>query len=335
MKILIVDDELVSREKLNKYINDLGYTAFIAHDGQKGFELWKKERPHIVITDWLMPEMTGIDLLRSIRKEEGELLTYIIVITGKSELKEMASALEHGADDFITKPFQKAELKARTTAAERIINFKVRDSVLLALAELVESRDPDTEHHLSRIRYYVKTLAEELQRTTQLPAGLPEPYCKTLAFASSLHDIGKIGIPDSILLKPSRLDPGEYDIMKKHCWIGFRTLKNAEKKYYDSSYLKLCKEIILYHHEKFDGTGYPEGLSGRAIPLSAMIVGLADVYDALVNKRVYREAQSHERACAVIEKEAHSHFDPVLVEAFLGCHDTMKRIAEQFRPKEK
>jgi putative two-component system response regulator len=335
MKILIVDDELVSREKLYKYVTDLGYTTFVAHDGQKGFEIWKTERPHIVITDWLMPEMTGIELLAHIRKEEGDLLTYVIVITGKGELKEMASALEHGADDFIIKPFHKAELKARINAAERIIDFEVRDSVLCALAELAESRDPDTGHHLLRIRFYVKTLAEELRREKKLSADLSEQYCETLAIASPLHDIGKIGIPDSILLKPSRLDAGEFEIMKKHCRIGFRTLEGAEKKHHDSSYLKLCKDIILYHHEKYDGTGYPEGLKGRAIPLSAMIVGMADVYDALVNKRVYKEAQSHEQACAAIEKGAHNHFDPILVEAFLACDNTMKRIAEAYKPKEK
>jgi putative two-component system response regulator len=335
MKILIVDDELVSREKLYKYVTDLGYTTFVADDGQKGFEIWKTERPHIVIADWLMPEMTGIELLAHIRKEEGDLLTYVIVITGKNELKEMSSALEHGADDFITKPFQKAELKARINAAERIIDFEVRDSVLCALAELAESRDPDTEHHLLRIRCYVKTLAEELRRKKKLPADSPEQYCEKLAIASSLHDIGKIGIPDSILLKPSRLDAGEFEIMKQHCWIGFRTLKSAEQKHHDSLYLKLCKDIILYHHEKYDGTGYPAGLKGKAITLSAMIVGMADVYDALVNKRVYKEAQSHAQACAVIEEEARNHFDPVLVETFLTCGDTMKRIAEQFKSKEK
>lgn len=329
LKVLVVDDELVSRTKLDKHVRSMGHNVIAACNGKEALALWIKHRPDMVITDWVMPEMSGIELVREIRQLQGSRYSYIIMITSQNDLGDLVTGMESGADDFITKPFIKEELNVRIKAGERILNFESRDIVIFSMACLAEARDNDTGNHLERIRYYSKVLAENLAAHEALPE-LSTTFIDNIHLTSPLHDIGKIGIPDFVLLKPGRLDDREFKIMQKHTSIGYNALVTAIEKYPHAEYLKMSAEIALSHHEKFNGTGYPNGIEGEAIPLSARIVALADVYDALVSKRVYKSAMPHETAKSIITEQRGQHFDPIVVDAFLRCESEFIEILERY-----
>lgn len=330
MKVLIVDDELVSRKKMDKLIQSLGHETVVAKDGIEGWEIWKNERNRMVITDWIMPRMNGLDLCRKIREAEGSQYIYLIMVTSKNDVNDIVTGMDAGADDFITKPFAKEELAVRIRAGERILGFETRDLVIFSMAKLAESRDPEMGGHLERIRYYSKTLAEAISKSDDPPQEIDNLFVDNIFLTSPLHDIGKIGIPDYVLLKPGRFDDKEFEIMKNHCRIGFETLNEALKRYPKADYLLMSAEIAHSHHEKINGTGYPDRLKENEIPLSARIVALTDVYDALVSKRVYKDAYGHDMAKDIIMKEKGEHFDPMVVDAFLSCEEKFVEILNQF-----
>lgn len=329
IKVLIADDDIVSRTKLEKQITSMGYHASVVCNGKEALAFWMQHRPDMVITDWVMPEMTGIELVKEIKRLQGSRYTYVIMITSQGNTEDLVAGMEAGADDFIVKPFIKEELAVRIKAGIRILNFGSRDIVIFSMACLAEARDNDTGNHLERIRYYSKVLAEDMAAVDKLPELTPV-FIDNILLTSPLHDIGKIGIPDFVLLKPGRLDEKEYGIMKKHTIIGFEALHTATDKYPDAEYLKMSADIALYHHEKFDGSGYPHGIKGEEIPLSARIVALADVYDALVSKRVYKSAMPHDTAKSIIVEERGKHFDPRVVDAFLRCEKQFIEILERY-----
>jgi len=330
MKILIVDDELVSRKKMDLLVSTLGHEPLVANDGMEAWEIWKTERPRMVITDWMMPRMDGLELCRKIREAEGSQYIYLIMVTSREDVNDLVMGMDAGADDFITKPFIKEELAVRIRAGERISRFETRDIVIFSLARLVESRDLETGEHLERIRHYSRTLAIAMSELENHLEEIDGFFLDNLFLTSPLHDIGKVGIPDHILLKPARLDDGEFEIMKQHSIIGFNTLHEALEKYPKAEYLQMSAEIARSHHEKFDGTGYPDGIKGEEIPLAARIVALADVYDALVSKRIYKYALEHEVARSIIENERGKHFDPMVVDAFLESEREFTAISERF-----
>lgn len=331
MKILIADDELVSRKKLEKSLQSLGYETTAATDGNEAWNIWNQERTKMVITDWVMPGLDGLDLCRKIRKSEGSQYTYIIMVTSKSNVPDIVTGMEAGADDFISKPFEKEELLVRIRAGERVIGLEARDIVIFSMAKLAESRDPETGNHLERIRYYSKVLAEAIARTDDHTEEVDGLFIDNIFRTSPLHDIGKIGTPDYVLLKPGRLDDREFEIMKHHCRVGYETLNEALKRYPKADYLKMSADIALSHHEKYDGTGYPDGIKGREIPISARIVALADVYDALVSKRVYKEAYVHDVAKALILQQNSTHFDPMVINAFLASEKSFIHIFNRYK----
>ena len=330
MKILIADDELVSRKKMERLLQSLGHQILIAKDGLSAWKLWQKERPRIVITDWVMPEMQGPELCKKIKAASGSQYTYLIIVTSKENTEDIVIGMEAGADDFITKPFIKAELAVRLHAGIRILDFETKDIVIFSMAKLAESRDQETGNHLERIRHYSKILAKTIAKMDN-SLEIDKLFIDNVFLTSPLHDIGKIGIPDYVLLKPGRFDDKEFEIMKQHSIIGFETLNNALKQFPRADYLKMSADIARYHHEKYDGTGYPDGLKGEKIPLAARIVALADVFDALVSKRVYKNAYAPDIAKSIIQEGRGHHFDPVTVDAFLICEKQFIEINEQFK----
>ncbi len=330
MRILIVDDDAVTIELLNGILTDCGHEITCATNGREAMEIMRKDPHRLVITDWQMPEMTGIQLCEAIRGGNEEGYVYIILLTNRNTTSERVAGLTAGADDFMVKPFEPRELLARVHSAERILSMETRDVAIFAMAKLAESRDPETGAHLERVMNYSRILAKQLPAMGNYMEEIDPEFIRAIYATSPLHDIGKVGIPDYVLLKPGRLSEGEFEIMKKHTTIGAQTLDAALKRFPGTRFLEMARDIAASHHERFDGAGYPAGLIGDKLPLSGRIVAVADVYDALTSKRVYKEAFAHEIAKSLITRESGSHFDPLIVEAFLAAEPVVIATRDHF-----
>jgi putative two-component system response regulator len=330
MRILIVDDNKIALLTLQNALVHSGYEVVTAADGQQALALLRESSCRLVISDLEMPRMDGIELCRAIRSEDLLGYVYVILLTGHNLPEEKVAGLRSGADDFICKPFDPPELLARVQTAERILSLETRDVAIFAMARLAESRDPETGAHLERVRSYSRVLAQYLSGIDKFRAEINPEYMRLIYLTSPLHDIGKVGIPDCILLKPGRLNDREFGIMKTHTTLGAQTLDAALRQFPGVKFLQMGRDIAASHHERYDGTGYPQGLRGDAIPLCARIVAVADVYDALTSKRVYKEAIDHEIAWSMIVQEAGKQFDPDVVEAFKNNEAQFVSIRTRF-----
>ncbi|HVA50863.1 MAG TPA: response regulator [Pirellulales bacterium] len=332
-RILIVDDDEVSLEISRRTIERAGYSVEVARDGKEAFEILRRGTCRLVITDWEMPVLDGIELCRQIRAGDFSGYVYVILLTSRGATKDIVTGLTAGADDFMTKPFDPAELRVRVRTGTRILGMETRDLAIFAMAKLAESRDTDTGAHLERIRGYSRVLARYLSQQPKFADEIDADFVRMIYLTSPLHDIGKVGIPDSVLLKPARLSDREFDLMKQHTLIGAGTLDAALEQHPEAEFLRMGRDIALTHHERWDGSGYPQGLSGRNIPLCGRIVALADVYDALSSKRVYKDAFAHDVVRSIIVAESGSHFDPDVVQAFLATEDEFLAVLRQFSGK--
>lgn len=330
MEVLIADDDCISVELLANSLEQFGYSVTTATNGRDAFNLIRTGRYRLVISDWEMPGMSGIELCREIRKRRASGYIYVILLTCYSGVDSIVQGLAAGADDFLTKPFQPQELCVRLRAGERILALESRDLTIFALAKLAESRDIETGAHLERIREYCRVLAEDLAQQPEFSGEIDGEFVSLLYMTSPLHDIGKVGIPDAVLLKPGRLSEAEFEIMKQHTLIGGNTLDALTTAHPDAQFLSMARDIAMTHHEQFDGSGYPHGLKGDEIPLCGRITALADVYDALTTRRVYKPEYSHEVARELILDGRGSHFDPAIVDAFLRCEGAFIAIHDRF-----
>jgi putative two-component system response regulator len=330
MRILIVDDNKIALTVARNALVQSGYEVVTATDGHEALAVLRGGSCQLVISDWDMPQMNGIELCRAIRSEDLSGYVYVILLTGHNLPEQKVEGLRSGADDFITKPFNPSELVARIQTAERILSIETRDVTIFAMARLAESRDPETGAHLERVRSYSRVLAQHLSRVEKFRAEINTEYVRLIYLTSPLHDIGKVGIPDCVLLKPGGLNDREFEIMKSHTTLGAETLDAALRQFPRVKFLQMGRDIAACHHERFDGTGYPQGLAGESIPLCARIVAVADVYDALTSKRVYKEAISHEVARSMIVQGEGTHFDPDIVDAFVQTEARLVSIRAQF-----
>lgn len=329
MRILVVDDDEIALAVAKKVLMSDGHVVVLASNGEMALDILNKENLQIVISDWNMPTLDGLELCRRIRVNSPLGYTYIIIVTSRSSKDDLLTGLSAGADDYIAKPFEPAELLLRVRNAERILSYETTSLTLLSLAKLAESKDTDTGNHLERIRAYARLLAEQIMKYDLPQFNLSPSFPEFMYQTSPLHDIGKVGIPDSVLLKPGHLNETEWAIMKRHTEIGAKTLDDVLKKYPNADFLRIARDIAWSHHERWDGTGYPRGLKGEEIPLSARIVALADVYDALTMKRVYKAALSHEVARGILSDGDGKHFDPLVYRAFLDTEEQFKAIREE------
>lgn len=315
MKVLVAESNQKHRDLLVQYLEEEQIQVLTAADGQKALEVWSNEDPKIIIMDINMPDMDGFSIIEEIRRRELD-HTYIIVATEHEEVI-LGRSFDVGADDFISVPIRKTELIYRIKASEKVISNQENQTVIYALAQLTETRDIETGRHLERIGMYTKVIATELKNHPIYKEQVTSQFINHLTLSSVLHDIGKVGIEDAVLRKKGIYTDEERKTMQAHTIIGASTIDKVADKYPFMGFLKMASEIARYHHEKWDGTGYPEGLKGEDIPLSARIVAIADVFDALISERYYKPKYSFEESKRIILESSGKHFDPVIVEAFL------------------
>jgi putative two-component system response regulator len=292
-KILIVDDELSARFALELLLRREGFDVREVHDGKSALVECATFRPDVILLDVVMPGMDGFEVCRQIKSTPETRLTPVVLITGLSATEDRIKGINAGADDFLSKPLDFSELLARTRSLLRLKHYtdelENAETVLFTLARSIEARDPYTHGHCERLAQMATGLGERL--------GLEEDAIKALRWAGIVHDVGKVAVPDSILLKPGPLTPEEIQVMRKHSEAGERICAPLRS-------FRQVLPIIRHHHEKRDGSGYPDRISGDAIPLTARILQLADVYDALTSDRPYRTAVDSEIALAEMEQEA-------------------------------
>ncbi|GMT41796.1 MAG: two-component system response regulator [bacterium] len=360
MLILIADDTEAHLNLLASIYKEEGASTIRASDGLSALEKVKNlgSKIDLMVFDVRMPEMDGIELTINVRKIHEMRQTPIILVTAEAiETNQLAHGMEAGANDYLNKPVQEVELIARSRTmlrqkklfdenlelrrslelkvVERTVEIEMtRDVALFGFAKLAEYRDPETGGHLERIREYTRVLAQQLLNKGTYRAMIDQKFVMHIYKTSPLHDIGKVGIPDYILLKPGPLTEEEFEIMKTHAVIGGDTLAQVEDRLLGNPIIAMAKEIAWRHHEWWNGKGYPDGLDGENIPLPARIMALADVYDALVSKRVYKEAIEHNKVVEMITEMSGAHFDPVIANAFSEVTDTFMHIQEKFKMHE-
>lgn len=352
--ILVVDDTPDNLSLMSGLLRE-EYKVKLAHNGERALQIVSGEsKPDLILLDIMMPGLDGYEVLRRLQQEPGSATIPVIFLTAMSAAEDEQIGLDLGAVDYISKPINPAIVLARVHthlqlkfARDYLQNqnafleqevekrtrevMAIQDVTIRAITSLAETRDNETGNHIRRTQHYLRALAEHLSHHPHFAAELSAATIESLFKSAPLHDIGKVGIPDRILLKPGKLDADEFEIMKTHTTLGRDAIVHAEQELGESiAFLRHAKEIAYSHQEKWDGSGYPQGLSGEAIPLSARLMAVADVYDALISQRVYKPAFSHEQALQIIHDGRGSHFDPDIVDGFERISQTIAQIAQHY-----
>lgn len=354
--VLIVDDVVENLRLLTVLLKRGGLVPRPVASGRLAIEAALIDPPDLVLLDVRMPEMSGVAVCQWFKQDERTQSIPVIFISGLAGTEDKVEAFRVGAVDYISKPFQDQEVLARVKThlqlrrlqvelvshnleLEQRISEQVRAvtaaqlATIFALAKLTEARDDETGQHVVRVQTFSKVLAEQMRETRLHVAQLTPAFVEHLYQTASLHDIGKVGIPDAILLKPDKLTTAEFSEMQKHCAFGANTLAELLKRYPDNQFLRMGVDVARSHHERWDGGGYPDGLAGTAIPLAARIVAVADFYDALTSKRCYRPGFSHGDTCRMIQEGTGTHFDPDVVTAFETQEGQFQHIREQMQER--
>ena len=353
--LLVVDDNSENLTVLGELLHP-AYRVLAANSGRRALQLAAADPlPDLILLDVMMPQMSGYEVMERLRADPSTADIPVIFVTAMDGIEDEQWGLGLGAVDYITKPLRPAIVLARVrthlelkrardllrnqnTFLEAEVARRMSETLLIqdvsirALARLAEKRDPETGNHLRRTQYFVRTLADGLRAHPRFEAHLTDRFIDVLAKSAPLHDIGKVGIPDYILLKPGKLTPAEWEIMKTHTVLGADAIEQAEA---DAErpveFLAVAKQIARHHHERWDGSGYPDGLAGEAIPISARLMTLADVFDALTTRRVYKDPIPIDETTRMIVALSGTQFDPCVVEAFLKERDNFIEIAERYR----
>ena len=350
-KIMIVDDEERNLRLMEALLVPIGYEVILSKDGQDALDKVKESRPDVILLDIMMPKVDGFEVARRLKKDSETRIIPIVMVTALKDVDDRVKALEVGADDFLTKPVDKLELRARVQSLLKVkaYNDHMRDyqreleaevtkrtaqlqnalevikdaslETIYRLSRAAEYKDENTGTHILRMSRYSAAVARKLK--------LDDMFVEAILYASPMHDVGKIGIPDSILLKTCKLTTDEWELMKQHTIIGAQILEGS-----DTEFIKLAEVIALTHHEKWDGSGYPKGLEGEKIPIEGRVTAIADVFDALITKRPYKEPFSLETAFNMIHKSRGNHFDPDVVDAFFSIKDEILSIKNKYSEQE-
>ena len=352
--VLVVDDTPDNLFLMKNLLQD-HYRVKVASTGEQALKIAASDSPpDMILLDIMMPEMDGYEVCLQLKRSPVTMDIPVIFLTARSEVEDEEKGLELGAVDYITKPINPSIVLARVKShlalkaiddflrdqnhflelevAKRVLEVTaVQDVTILAMASLAETRDSDTGNHLRRTQFYIKALAEKLRDHPRFSAFLTAANIHAIFKSAPLHDIGKVGIPDYILLKPGRLEAHEFEIMKTHTTLGYNAILNAERALGTPvEFLSLAMAIALSHQEKWDGSGCPQGLAGDAIPIAARLMAVADVYDALICRRIYKEPMSHEAAVKIMLEGRGTHFDPDMLDAFIEIQAEFIAIAQRF-----
>lgn len=353
-KILIVEDSIVDSALIKAILSD--QQLYFANDGIEAFEVIDRVPDiELMILDINMPRMNGFEVLEKLKSDDKYSKIVSLILTNHDELENEIKGLSLGAVDYIRKPLNLESLRKRidihselkmarkilerdNRILEETVNERTKEVLLTrsitihALITLLEIRDLESGNHTLRTQYYIKAICEELAKKDKYKDILTEEYIKEIFDTAPLHDIGKVGVPDRILLKPGKLTQEEFEIMKLHVDHGLNAIK-VNSDVMIPSFIKTATEIISSHHEYYNGLGYPKGLKGEEIPIAARLMAFADVYDALINKRVYKEAFLHEDAMKIIKDKSGIQFDPEIVEAFVAIEDKIIEISNTYKAK--
>jgi putative two-component system response regulator len=343
-RILVVDDDPYVLDVLKQMLEGNGHevSAFTCADA--ALKAIKTEQPALILLDVFMPGMSGLEMCSCLKRDPDLCDIPVIFLSGLSATDDKIRGFQAGGVDYIGKPFQPDEVNARVNthlklsslrhklAYQQLVEKKVREvseaqqATIFTLAKLAELRDDDTGAHLERVRDYCQLLARRLGEDSPYADHITTDFVDCIQHASPLHDIGKVAIPDNILLKPGKLTNEEFEVMKTHTVIGAENMQTVFNRYADNPFIGMGIEIALYHHERWDGGGYPDGLVGRNIPLSARIMAVADCYDAIRSNRCYRKGLDHEKVKQILLEESGTHFDPEVIRAFIDLEDRFNHI---------
>ncbi len=319
-KLLLVDDEPANLQVLRQVLQD-HYRLLFARDGHKALELARSEAPQLILLDVMMPGLSGLDVCRTLKTQDATRAIPVIFVTALADVQDESQGFDAGAVDYISKPISPPVVRARVRTHLSLVRADelraTRLEIVQRLGRAAEYKDNETGWHVLRMSHYSQILARA--------AGYSEAQAEELLHAAPMHDVGKLGIPDAILRKPGALDDAEWEVMKRHPQIGAEILGEHR-----SGLLAIARRIAIAHHEKWDGSGYPEGLAGEAIPEEARIVAIADVFDALTSVRPYKPAWPVEKAVDFLREQAGRHFDPRLVELFIGQLPAVLEVRERF-----
>ena len=343
--ILVVDDTPANLTLLANMFKEKGCRIRPVPNGKLALKVVENEPPDLILLDINMPDMDGYEVCRRLKADKRFSDIPVIFISSLSETFDKVKAFTSGGVDYITKPFHYEEVEARVEThlklhryqryLQELVKEKVKEisdsqmSTIFALSKLAESRDNDTGQHLERVQTFCHLLAEKLSQDTPYKTSIDQDFILNLSQASPLHDIGKVAIEDDILLKPGELTPQEFEKMKTHTVIGARTLEEVKKLYPSNSFINMGISIARSHHERWDGSGYPDKLAGDSIPLAARIMAVADVYDALRSNRCYKGSLTREECRELILVGRASQFDPVLVDAFEAMEEEFDRVGRE------
>lgn len=345
-KVLVVDDDVSNLYVIMEALKDQ-YKVVTATNGTRALNMAAAEPlPDIILLDVMMPDISGYDVCAKLKANSVTRGIPVVFVTALGEIGDETKGLGLGAVDYITKPINPSLVKARVRnqlelkrhrdQLESMVRERTRELVLTQqatiemLADLAETRDPETGCHIKRTQEYVCALAHAARQLPDLELSMDDEFIDMLYHSAVLHDIGKVGVPDAILNKEGRLSKEEFSMMKEHCIIGYKAMLGAQRKLGENSFLCLAGEIALTHHERWNGTGYPRGLTGAEIPVSGRIVAVADVYDALVCQRIYKPPFTHEEAVSIIVGESGKQFDPRFVKAFLAIESQIEKISIEY-----
>lgn len=341
--VIVVDDEATNLQILKDILED-DYTVRLSPSGERALAYMQRHIPDIILMDLQMPGMNGYDVIRAINKNPMWQGIPVLILTAQEDRESEELAFELGAVDYIRKPISAGVVKARLNLhmelerhrknLEGLVNVrtdqlrKTQDAILNILANMTSFRDNETGAHIKRTTIYTQVLMENLIKKRH-PDYIVEPqYVDSVVKSAKLHDIGKVAIPDTILFKPAKLTVEEFEVIKKHTIYGGYIIDTAIDELGETSYfLNVARELVIGHHEKWNGSGYPSGIKGDSIPLSARVMAIADVYDALISERPYKKPFSHETSINIILKDSGTHFDPTLVELSIDVMESFKDIA--------